>query len=369
MSRQALAAVMYDYNTPLTIETVRLREPAPGDAEVVVRMAAAGLCHSDLSVLRGALPYPPPLVLGHEGAGVVEEVGRGVTHLRPGDHVLLSWVPMCGRCHYCLGGTPHLCDTGIQLAIEGRDKGFEKDGQEIASFSGVGAFAERTVVQATAAIKIDDDIPLSRACLLGCGVVTGVGAVLNTARVRPGQTVAVLGCGGVGLNVVQGAVLSGASRIIAVDVAPRKREWALRLGATEALDPRGCAEISEEIRARTGGIGVDYAFEAIGSPEVIRQAFLSTKRGGKAVVVGVAGFGEDVSVPACMMPLEERSLLGSLYGSSILSRDVPRLLALYRQGRLKLDELVSRELPLGDINGAIEAMQSGEVVRSVVVFS
>jgi NDMA-dependent alcohol dehydrogenase len=368
VTRTTQAAVLYDYNQPLSIETVELASPT--DDQIVVRVAATGVCHTDLSVLRGALPYPPPVVLGHEGAGVVEEVGRAVSGLRPGDHVVLSTIPACGRCHYCGLGQPHLCDRDLNAAMAGQQIGFHRDGVDIARFCGLGSFAGRIVVSADAAIRIDDDIPLERACLVGCAVVTGVGAAINTARVQPGDTVAVFGCGGVGLNVIQGAALAGAARIIAVDVVAPKLEAARRFGATDVLDVRGVDESSDEVRALTNGLGVDIAFEAIGAPAVIRQAFLSTRRGGKAVVVGVAPFGAEVTLPACMLPLDERSLVGSLYGSANMKRDVPRLLDLYRRGRLKLDELVSREIPLTEINGAFDAFDGGGggVLRSVVVF-
>jgi Zn-dependent alcohol dehydrogenase len=367
MTQEIQAAVMNDFNAPLTIESLRLKEMQ--DDHILVRLVATGVCHTDLSVLRGALPYPPPLVLGHEGAGIVEEVGRAVTHLRPGDHVLMSWVRLCGRCHYCLSGTHHLCEAGVQAAIAGQGMTVEKDGQDIASFAGLGAFANKILVPSTAAIKIDDDIPLTRACLVGCSVLTGVGAAINTAKVRPGQTVAVLGCGGIGLNVIQGAAIAGAAQIIAVDLAKKKLDCACKLGPTETLIPVPGEELSEQIREKAQGLGVDYAFEAVGSPEMIRQAFLSTKRGGKAVVVGVAGIGLDVTLPACMISLEERSIIGSLYGSAYLPRDIPRIFSLYRQGRLKLDELVSREVPLNEINSAFSAMETGEVVRSVVLLN
>jgi Zn-dependent alcohol dehydrogenase len=362
---------MYDFNVPLQVETVTLKEPK--DDQIVVRVAASGICHTDLSVLRAALPYPPPVVLGHEGAGVVEEVGRSVTHLKPGDHVVLSSIPHCGRCAYCRAGHAHLCDAAIQAALMGEQLAFEKAGSdgkiEIAHFCGLGTFATRTIVSGAAAVKIDDDIPLTRACLVGCGVMTGVGAAINTAKIQSGETVAVFGCGGVGVNVIQGAAIAGASRIVAVDVVDKKLEWAKQFGATDVMNVRGIAESSEEVRALVGnGMGVDVAFEAIGSPDVIRQAFLSVRRGGRAVVVGVAPFGVDVSVPACLLPLEERSLIGSLYGSAFMPRDVPRLLELYRRGKLKLDELVSREIRLEDINAGLEALESGGVLRSVVVF-
>jgi S-(hydroxymethyl)glutathione dehydrogenase / alcohol dehydrogenase len=366
--RESRAAVMRDFNVPLSIETVRLKEPR--DNQVVVRIVASGICHTDLSVVRANLPYPPPVVLGHEGAGVVEEVGKAVTTLAAGDHVVLSSIPHCGRCAYCLNGRQHLCESGLNAAMSGQQIAFEKDGADIANFCGLGSFSRYTVVDESAAIKIDDDVPLARACLIGCGVITGVGAALNTARVQAGETVAVFGCGGVGVNVIQGAAIAGASRIVAVDVVGAKLEWAKQLGATDVLNVRGATgdDASEQVRAMFGGMGVDYAFEAIGAPATIRQAFLSVRRGGKAVIVGVAPFGVDLTLPACMIPLEERSLIGSLYGSAYLPRDVPRLLSLYRRGKLKLDELVSRELKLDEINAGLEALEGGGVLRSVILF-
>ncbi len=367
MTRKTRAAVMYDYHSPLQVETVDLVDPA--DDQIVVKIAACGVCHTDLSVTQALLPYPPPVVLGHEAAGVIEEVGKGVRHLKVGDHVVLSCVPNCGHCAYCRAGQTHLCDTGIKVAMEGADIGFRKDGNDIARFCGLGGFAEHTVIQAGAAIPIPKDIPLDRACLVGCAVVTGVGAAINTAKIQPGQTVAVFGSGGIGLNVIQGAALAGAARIIAVDRLPKKLEWATKFGATDIIDASSKdVDAAEEIRALTGGLGVDVAFEAIGVPEVMLQAFLSVKRGGRAVVVGVAGFGVDVNIPACLLALEERSLVGSLYGGSEMSRDVPRFLELYQRGKLKLDELVSRRVPFDEINSAFQSMERGEVARSVVIF-
>ncbi len=368
MPRESRAAVMYDFNLPLAVESVRLR--APGPEQIVVRVIASGICHTDLSVWRGRLPYPPPAVLGHEGAGIVEEVGSAVTQLRAGDHVILSSIPRCGRCAYCRAGHAHLCEAGLESAMAGTQVAFEKDGADIGHFCGLGSFATHTLCDASAAIKIDDDIPLQRACLIGCGVITGVGAALNTARVQPGETVAVFGCGGVGVNVIQGAAIAGAARIIAVDVVAQKLEWAKTFGATDVIDASALDGdgASEAVRALTGGLGVDVAFEAIGVPDVIRQAFFSTRRGGKAVVVGVAPFGVEVALPACMLSLEERSLVGSLYGSALMTRDVPRLLSLYRRGKLKLDELVSRELRLDEVNAGLEALEGGNVLRSVIRF-
>jgi S-(hydroxymethyl)glutathione dehydrogenase / alcohol dehydrogenase len=359
-------AVLYNFGEALKIESLELN--APRDNEVVVKMAASGVCHSDLSVVQAKLPFPPPVVLGHEGAGIVEEVGKDVTHLKPGDHVVLSWVEGCGRCHYCVNDTTHLCESGMQSAMMGGENVFRKGDVQIARMAGVASFAERTVVRATAAIKIPEDVPLDRACLVGCGVMTGVGAVVNTAKVRPGQTVAVFGCGGVGLNVIQGAQLSGASRIIAVDLSPKKLELAKVFGASDVVNASGDADVPGMIKELTGGIGVDYAFEVIGASAVILQAFLSVKRGGKAVVVGVPGMGTEISVPGMMVPLEEKSVIGSLYGSANMRRDMPKLIELYMQKKLKIDELVSARIKLDAVNDAFTAMEKGEVARSVIVY-
>jgi len=359
-------AVLWNFNEALKIESLELKPPRPD--EVVVRVAASGVCHSDLSVQQMKLPVPPPAVLGHEGAGVVEEVGRDVTTLEPGDHVVLSWVENCGRCHYCVNGTVHLCDRNQQGLMTGEENVFTKGDLEIARMAGVGSFAERTVVRATAAVKIPDEVPFDRACLVGCGVMTGVGAVVNTAKVQPGQTVAVFGCGGVGLNVIQGAALCGASRIIAVDLSKSKLELAKVFGATDLVDASGDTDTSVSIRELTDGLGVDYAFEVIGAPAVIVQAFHALKRGGKVVVVGVPAFGSEVSLPGFSIPLEEKSVIGSLYGSANMRRDMPKLIELYMRGRLKLDELVSRRIKLEDVNDAFTAMEKGEVARSVIVY-
>lgn len=360
-------AVLYNFGEPLRVESVRLRDPRPN--EVVVKMVASGVCHSDLSVQQGKLPVPPPVLLGHEGAGIVEEVGKEVTGLAPGDHVVLAWVQSCGQCAYCIGGEGHLCDVAIKALMAGEETAFESQGVAISRMAGVASFAERTLVRASACVKIPNDVPLDKACLVGCGVMTGVGAVTNTAKVRPGQTVAVFGCGGVGLNVVQGAVLCGAGRIIAVDRVQKKLQWAREFGATDIIDAQQVSDVSEAIRSLTGGLGVDFAFEVIGLPEVIVQAFLSVRRGGKVVVVGVPGFDQTVSLPAAPIPLEEKAVLGSLYGSANMRRDMPKLLELYMQKRLKLDELISRRISLEQVNEAFAAMEAGEVARSVIVYS
>jgi len=360
------AAVMYNFMEPLRVESLKLK--APREDEVVVKLAASGVCHTDLSVVQAKLPFPPPVVLGHEGAGIVEEVGKGVRDLKPGDHVVLSWVANCGKCHFCVGGSTHLCEATNQAIMQGQEAVFEKDGVDIARFVGVGSFAERTVVRATTAIKIRDDVPLDRACLVGCGVMTGVGAATNTARVRPGETVAVFGCGGVGLNVIQGAQLCGAARIIAVDLARAKLALAKQFGATDTINATEAGDVPDAVRGLTGGLGVDYAFEVVGAPALITQAYMSLKRGGKAIVVGVPPMGQDVSIPGMMIALEEKSIIGSLYGSGNLRRDMPQLVDLYMQKRLKLDELVSRRIKIEDVNTAFDAMEKGEVARSVIVY-
>jgi S-(hydroxymethyl)glutathione dehydrogenase / alcohol dehydrogenase len=359
------AAVMYAYNEPLTIESVELR--APRADEVVVKLGASGVCHSDLSALQGKLGLPAPAVLGHEGAGIIEEVGAGVAGLRPGDHVVLSWAPECGQCAYCLKGRPYLCTSSYEGWMQGLEGTFSKGELEIFRMTGVGTFAERSVVRAAACIKIPTDVPLDRACLIGCGVMTGVGAAINTAQIRPGDTVAVFGCGGVGLNVIQGAALCGAERIIAVDLVDQKLQWAKEFGATDTINGKQ-TDAPEAIRGLTDGLGVDYAFEVIGAQASITQAIQSLRRGGNAVIVGVVAVGQDIAVPGAMFGLEEKSLRGCLYGSGNLRRDIPHLLSLYMQKRLKLDELISRRIKLDDINAAFAAMEKGEVARSVIVY-
>jgi S-(hydroxymethyl)glutathione dehydrogenase/alcohol dehydrogenase len=359
----ARAAVLNGVNEHVAVEPLEVRDPRPG--EVLVRIGASGVCHSDLHVIGGQLPMPLPCVLGHEGAGVVEAVGSGVQKVKPGDHVVLSWVPFCGACWYCTSGRTHLCEQGHVNAMGA--EAFRRDSTAIAQLAGVGSMAEYTLVVENGCIPIDADIPLDRACLIGCGVMTGVGAVFNTARVRPGESVAVFGAGGVGLNVVQGAVIAGANPIIAVDLNDKKLAFAKQFGATHTVNG-GASDPVSAIQELTGGRGVDYAFEVIGVPEVVVQAFLAVRRGGKAVVVGVPPVTDMIAVPGMLFPLAEKSLIGSLYGSATMSRDVPRLIDLYRAGKLKLDELVTRRYSLNQVNEAFTALRQGEVVRGVITF-
>jgi S-(hydroxymethyl)glutathione dehydrogenase / alcohol dehydrogenase len=357
------AAVLWQWNEPFAVENVELAAPQQG--EVRVKLAASGVCHSDLSIQRGLLPMPPPRIIGHEGAGIVEAIGPGVTSVAPGDHVILCWMYPCGHCVECGKGQPAHCQTALAGMMGGGSARFKVKGQDMPHW--VGSFAEQTVVPETACVKIRDDAPLDKACLVGCGVMTGVGAVLNTAKVEEGATVAVFGAGGVGLNVIQGAVLAGASRIIAVDLLDSKLKLAKEFGATDGVNAsKGDAEMT--VRELTGGKGVDYAFEVIGAPKVIAQAFASLARGGKAVVVGAPPFGSEVTLPAFPFSMEEKAVIGSFYGSARFHYDMPRIIDLYMAGRLKLDQLVTRKFRLDEINASMDAMEKGEVARGVIVY-
>lgn len=362
------AAVLYAWNEPFKIENVELEEPRHG--EVMVRLVASGVCHSDLSIQRGILPMITPLILGHEGAGVVEKIGPGVTSVAPGDHVVLCWMYPCGRCRECGRGRPNHCqvamDSMVQRVMYDGTTRFRVGGQEMPHW--VGSFAEYTVLPEQGVVKIRSDAPLDKVCLVGCAVMTGVGAVINTAKVEPGDSVAVYGVGGVGLNVIQGAVLAGAYPIIAVDLVPRKLELAKEFGATHTVDASQ-GDPQSGIRHITDGRGVDYAFEVIGNPEVMAKAFTSLARGGKAVIVGAPALGSELTISAFSLSMEEKGIIGSLYGSPRLAYDMPRLVDLYMAGRLKLDQLITRTFPLDGINEALAAMETGEVARSVIVYS
>jgi S-(hydroxymethyl)glutathione dehydrogenase / alcohol dehydrogenase len=363
------AAVFYEYNAPLRIDDITLDKPKRG--EVLVKVAASGVCHSDLSVMNGTLPFPPPpAVLGHEGAGMVQEIGDGVTAVQPGDHVILSWRPSCGRCSYCVTGRPQLCQTIGMALLQGYlpdgTTRFHKGDTEIRIFTGVGSFAEYTVVPEAGVVKIRKDVPLDAAALVGCGVMTGVGAAINTAKVEAGSSVAVIGCGGVGLNVIQGAVLAGAEKIIAIDLNPNKLELAKQFGATHCVNPTDGDPVTQ-VLGLTDGLGAEYAFEVIGRADTAVQAYHSIRPGGTAVVVGVAKPDDMMMIPALSL-LQEKTLKGSIYGSARPSVDMPKLLDLYMSKKLKLDELVSRRIKLDQINEAFQWMEKGEVARSVIVY-
>jgi S-(hydroxymethyl)glutathione dehydrogenase/alcohol dehydrogenase len=363
------AAVCYQHNQPVRVDEVTLDPPGPD--EVRVRLVASGVCHSDYSMVTGLLRGKLPCVLGHEGAGVVEEVGRGVSHLARGDKVVLSWVTPCGRCFYCRLRKPHLCEVGDRINKTNRmpdgTTRVHKGGEDLNVFSAIGTMAEFAVAPANAAVKLPPDAPLDKCALLGCAVTTGVGAVFNTAGVTPGSSVAVFGAGGVGLNAIQGAAIAGAERIVAVDAQPAKLELAKTFGATDVVDASKVDPV-ESIRALTEGRGVDYAFEAIGTKRTVEQAFEATRKAGTCVVIGLGSIKESVSLNLFFLPLLEKRLLGCWYGSADVHRDIPRLLALYRAGKLKLDALVTRTYALEEINAAFAAMNSGANARGVILF-
>lgn len=364
---KARGAVLFEAGGALEVCEVDIAPPRAG--EVLVKMAAAGVCHTDLHVMQGKLAAPLPAVLGHEGAGVVAGVGPEVTSLKAGDRVVPLWRLSCGRCEYCRRGKPALCPEGTRIRNTGRlPDGTSRllyRGQEINHYAGVSTFCEYSVVPEGALLKLEHDVPLDRAALLGCAVVTGVGAVTHAARVQPGDTVAVFGAGGVGLNVIQGARAAGAATIVAIDLHPAKLELARAFGATHTVDGRGDRTV-ESVRALTDGRGVDFAFDAVGSPLTVRQGFDVLGRAGKLVVLGISR--EEVSLPLGPMVFEERQVVGSFYGSGRPREDIPALAEMYLQGKLKLDELLTRRYQLDQINEAFAALDRGEVARSVVVF-
>ncbi|MBM3694023.1 MAG: Zn-dependent alcohol dehydrogenase [Actinobacteria bacterium] len=356
------AAIFVEPNGPMSVEDVTPTDPGPRD--VVVRITASGVCHSDLHVISGALPMPPPAILGHEGAGIVEAVGAEVKGLAVGDRVIGSFIPACGVCWHCLRDESHLCDN--TYTVMGSPRAVRADGTPLMTMTGLGTFAEYMTCDEMSLVKIETDVPDAQLALVGCAVTTGVGAALNTAKVQPGDTVAVIGCGGVGQSVIQGARIAGAAVIIAVDPVALKREAALGLGATHAVDP-GDGDPVEQVKALTGGRGVDYAFEVIGLPATVAQAFDMARSGGAAVAVGVSHFTESITVPSFPLVLSEKRLLGCVYGSAQVRRDFPRLVGFVENGRLDLANMITRTLPLDDINEAFRAMTAGEVVRSVIV--
>ena len=361
------AAVLDQYQSPLALTEVDLEAPHAG--EVHVRVAACGVCHSDLSAVDGTFPVPLPIVLGHEAAGVVEAVGAGVSRVREGDHVVLTPLPPCGHCYWCVRGEHSVCESSAALASQTMPDGgtrLSRDGELVYRGLGVGAFAELAIVDEAAAIRIAEDIPLDVACLIGCGVQTGVGAVLNTAGVPEGATVLVTGLGGVGLSVVQGTRLAGAARVVVVDPVAERRELALRLGATDALDP-GETDVVGAVRDLTGGIGVDYAFEAAGKGALVPVCVDATRTGGTTVIVGAPGLDDELNLgPAVLFGSAEKKVLGCLLGSSHGPRDIPRYLDLWRAGRLDLEALITSTRPLEQVDEALADMTAGRGIRTVL---
>lgn len=361
------ASQPYARSKPLKIEEIELAPP--GRDEILVKIGAAGLCHSDLSVINGNRPRPMPMALGHEAAGEVVELGRGVTDLEVGDRVVFVFVPSCGRCRQCASGRPALCEpaaaaNGQGTLISGKRR-IKLNGELINHHLGVSAFAEYAVVSRLSAIKVPKDLPFEIAALFGCAVITGVGAVVNTSKVKPGSTVAVIGLGGIGLNTVLGARLAGARKIVAIDMREDKLQLARQLGATDAFaasDPK-CVE---KVKAATNG-GVDYAFEMAGSVEALELAWNITGRGGETVTAGLPNPAKRLQLPAVQLVAEERTLRGSYLGSCVPMRDIPNFIELYRAGQLPVDRLMSNTVKLDDINEAFDRLASGETVRTVMI--
>lgn len=351
---------------PLRIEELDLAPPGKG--EVLVRVRAANLCHSDLSVIDGTRPRPTPMVIGHEAAGEVETVGPDVTDLAPGDHVIMVFVPVCGRCPRCAEGRPALCEPGNEANVAGhllsKERRLSLDGVPVNHHSGVSAFAERAVVSRCSVVKVDNELPFELGALFGCAVVTGVGAAFNTAKVRPGDTVAVVGLGGVGLSALLGAVACGATKVVAVDVSEEKLAVARSLGATHAVDARR-PNAADEVRDLTRG-GVDHALEMAGAVKALELAFQITRRGGTTTTAGLAHHTHTFPLPPVKLVAEERTLKGSYLGSCVPSLDIPRFIALFREGKLPVDRLLTSTGSLDEINAGFDALADGRTIRHVV---
>ena len=358
------AAVMREVGKPLQIEDVQISKPGPN--EVLIRTAAAGVCHSDVHFYEGSYPYPMPAVLGHESAGVVEEVGSEVRTVKPGDHVITCLSAFCGHCEYCLGGRMSLCQSPDVRREQGEAPRLTQNGSLMQQFLNLSSFAEQMLIHQHACVAIRKDMPLDRAALIGCGVMTGVGAVIHTSNVRPGETVAVIGCGGVGLAAINGAAIAGAGRVIAIDLSPGKDNMARTFGATDFI----CAADTDPVKTvmeMTGG-GVHHSFEAIGLGKTAEQAFNMLRRGGTANVIGMIPIGQTVTLMGAAF-LGEKRIQGSLMGSNRFPVDMPRLVDFYMSGKLKLDDMISQRIKLENVNEAFAEMKAGQIARSVIVFN
>ena len=358
------AGALRAYKTPVVSEDLTIDDPGP--REVRVRTHACGVCHSDLHVVEGSLPVPIPTVLGHEPAGVVEEVGSLVTHVAPGDRVIACLSVFCGDCRYCHAGKTYLCGGVATMRARDDAPRLSKDGEGILAFAHLGGFAESMLLHENAVVKIREDMPLEQAALIGCGVTTGVGAALNTAKVEPGSTAVVIGCGGVGLSALQGSRIAGAGRIIAVDTVPWKLELAQKLGATDVVNAAENDPVAA-VKELTGG-GADYAFECIGTAPTVQQTVAMVGKGGTAVMVGVVPLGVAAEIPMLDVVLQGKKILGSMMGENRFRIDMPRYVDFYLDGRLRLDEMISARVPLESVNDAFEKMKAGEVARSVITF-
>jgi S-(hydroxymethyl)glutathione dehydrogenase / alcohol dehydrogenase len=363
------AAVLTATDSPLEILEVDLESPR--EWEIKVDVAASGVCHSDLSLQNGTMAPVMPMILGHEAAGIVTEVGEKVTSVAPGDHIVMAFVTRCGDCFFCQRGQPFLCSAADMPLIAGcmpdGSTRVTHQGNPVTQMCACGSFSEQAIIPETSAVKISDDVNLRTAALIGCGVLTGVGAALNTADIAPGDTVAVVGCGGVGLNVIQGARIAGAAEIIAIDLSDKKLEMTKQFGATQTVNPNEGDPIVA-VQKLTDGRGADVTFEVIGLEPTVQQSYEMTRRGGQTVLVGMPGGGVTFSTPALSIVFGSRTVKGCWYGSSDVLRDVPRLLDLHASGQLLLDELISAEIKLDEVNDAFETMKTGEAARSVIVF-
>ncbi|MCP4756452.1 MAG: Zn-dependent alcohol dehydrogenase [Proteobacteria bacterium] len=350
-----------------SIENLIIDPPKAG--EIKIKMVAAGVCHSDLSVINGTIPLPLQIVIGHEGAGVVEELGEGVTDFEVGDHVVLSFVPVCGTCIDCSNHRPHLCTSGKAHGkmMDGTARVHRQNGDDLNVMTSLGLMAEYAVVPAISAVKIDKGIPMDKAALVGCGVMTGVGAAMKTAEVKPGSSVVVFGCGGIGLSIVQGANLCGALKIIAVDLAANKLELAKKFGATHVINASE-EDVAARVRELTNGMGADYAFEAVGISKLMEDAYNSVRRGGMAVIVGVGSFTDNVSINALMISMSGKILKGCYYGDTNPRVDFPKMLELYRTGRLNLDDMVTQTYTIDEGPQAFIDMEKNLNARGVIVF-
>jgi len=352
-------------NVPLELEDVHIDDPGPG--EVLVKTVASGICHSDLHVIEGSLPVPPPSILGHEPAGIVEAVGAGVTDFSPGDHVIGCLTAWCGVCKFCTGGRPYLCP----IQFEGRPESqkprlTDAKGESILQFANLSSFADHMLCPERSLVKIRDDMPLDRASLIGCGVTTGLGAALNTVHIPAGASVVIIGCGGVGLSAIQGARIVGAGKIIAVDAQPWKFSLARKFGATDCIDATDGDPVAA-VHELTGG-GADFVFECIGLIPTVQQAVMMTGRGGTTVLVGVVPMFDMVPISACDLVLQEKKITGSYMGSNRFRFDMPKYIDFYLDGRLLLDEMISSRIPLEEVNTAFDKMRNKEVARQVIVF-
>ena len=362
-----LAAVQESGGSPLIITEIEIEDPGPGQVRVAVRHC--GCCHSDLSIVSGVFPAPMPIVLGHEASGVVDAVGSGVSHLKPGDHVVLTPCPPCGICYFCVRGEASSCVNSQAIMtnqLSDGKTGLSRNGEIVYRGVGLGGFAEYVLTPSTGAVKIDQQIPLEVACVVGCAVQTGVGAVLNTAEVQEGATVLVIGLGGIGLSVVQGARLAGASRIIASDPIAARREAAGALGATDLIDPTR-EDLIVQAQTQTGGIGVDYAFECAGHGDLISQAITATRNAGTIVCVGAPPIDHNITIaPASLFVMTAKRLMGTLLGGCNSLREIPRMIELYQNGRLDLEALITARRPLSEINEAMGDLAAGRGIRTVI---